>query len=158
MARPSPAADAAQTAARHEGSGGFHPGSALLLARPSGRRPLQVTVSPLRLRVPILAGAPPRALVLVADPDARVLPLEDVWRQLFGLTAAETRVAKLLSIGLHVPECAAALAVGEATIRTHLKRLIHKTGSHTQSDLMRALVAGPALGAPPDPDDGVDVG
>ena len=44
---------------RHEGGGGFHPGSALL-ARPSGRRPLQVTVAPLRLRVPILAGAPPR--------------------------------------------------------------------------------------------------
>ena len=131
-------------AAPHEGSGGFHAGSALLLARPSGRRPLQVTVSPLRLQVPILAGAPVR--------------IGDVWRQLFGLTAAEARVAKLLSIGLHVRECAEALAVGEATIRTHLKRLIHKTGSHTQSDLMRALVAGPALGRPRDLDDGIDVG
>ncbi len=141
---------------RHEGGGGFHPGSALLLARPSGRRPLQVTVAPLRLRVPILAGAPPRALVLVADPDARSIPLEDVWRGLFGLTAAEARVAKLLASGMRVAECADALAVGEATIRTHLKRLIHKTGSRTQSDLMRALVAGPALGALPDGD--VEIG
>ena len=141
---------------RHEGGGGFHPGSALLLARPSGRRPLQVTVAPLRLRVPVLAGAPPRALVLVADPDARSIPLEDVWRGLFGLTAAEARVAKLLASGMRVAECADALVVGEATIRTHLKRLIHKTGSRTQSDLMRALVAGPALGAPPDGD--VEIG
>lgn len=141
---------------RHEGSGGFPAGSALLLARPSGRRPLQVTVAPLRLRVPVVAGAPPRALVLVADPDARALPLEDVWRGLFGLTAAEARVAKLLAGGMRVAECADALAVGEATIRTHLKRLIHKTGSRTQADLMRALVAGPALGEPPDGD--VEIG
>lgn len=138
------------------GGGGFHPGSALLLARPSGRRPLQVTVAPLRLRVPILAGAPPRALVLIADPDARAIPLEDVWRGLFGLTAAEARVAKLLAAGMRVAECVDALAVGEATIRTHLKRLMHKTASRTQADLMRALIAGPVLGAPPDGD--VEIG
>ena len=63
---------------------------------------------------------------------------------------------KLLASGMRVAECADALAVGEATIRTHLKRLIHKTGSRTQSDLMRALVAGPALGALPDRD--VEIG
>lgn len=141
---------------RHEGSGGFHAGSALLVVRPSGRRPLQVTVAPLRLRVPIVAGPPPRALLLVADPDERAPSLEAVWRSLFGLTAAEARVAKLLATGMRVSECADALSVGQATIRTHLKRLIHKTGSRTQSDLMRALVAGPALGEPPGAD--VEIG
>jgi PAS domain-containing protein len=47
-------------ALRHDG-GGLAAGGVLLVARPSGRRPLQVTVSPLRLQVPVLVGAPPRA-------------------------------------------------------------------------------------------------
>ena len=145
------------SAVRHDG-GGLDAGGALLVARPSGRRPLQVTVSPLRLHVPLLAGAPPRALVLIADPDATRVPLEDVWRRLFGLTAAEARLAKLLVTGLRPQECAVALSVGEATVRTHLKRLIHKTGSRTQADLMRALVAGPTLGELPDPDGAIEIG
>jgi DNA-binding CsgD family transcriptional regulator len=133
------------SAARDDGAAPWDAGSALLVARPLGR-PLQITVSPLRLTVPILAGAPPRAIVLVADPDERPAGRDDVWRRLFGFTAAETRVAALLATGLRVQDCADALSVGEATIRTHLKRLLHKTGSRTQSDLMRALVVGPLLG------------
>jgi DNA-binding CsgD family transcriptional regulator len=97
------------------------------------------------MRVPVLAGAPPRAIVLIADPDARPVPTEEVWRRLFGLTPAEARLAALLASGLRVDECSDALAVSQATVRTHVKRLLHKTGSRTQSDLMRALVVGPWL-------------
>jgi DNA-binding CsgD family transcriptional regulator len=139
-----------------DGGAPWHAGSALLVARPRGR-PLQVTVSPLRLTVPILAGAPPRAIVLIADPDARPASSGEVWRRLFGFTAAESRVAALLATGLRVQDCADALPVGEATIRTHLKRLLHKTGSRTQSDLMRALIVGPLLGAGRDPRDAVEI-
>lgn len=141
-------------AGRRDAAGGLDAGSALLVARPSGRRALQVTVSPLRVHVPILAGAPPRAIVLIADPDARPVPTEEVWRRLFGLTAAEGRVALLLAAGMRVQECADALAVSQATVRTHLKRLIHKTGSRTQSDLMRVLIVGPWLGEPAARNDG----
>jgi DNA-binding CsgD family transcriptional regulator len=130
---------------RSEDAAALHAGNALLVARPSGRRPLQLTVSPLRMRVPVLAGAPPRAIVLIADPDARPVPTEEVWRRLFGLTPAEARLAALLASGLRVDECSDALAVSQATVRTHVKRLLHKTGSRTQSDLMRALVVGPWL-------------
>jgi DNA-binding CsgD family transcriptional regulator len=135
-----------------DGGAPWHAGSALLIARPL-KRPLQITVSPVRLAMPILAGAPPRAMVLIADPDERPAGSADTWRRLFGFTAAETRVAALLATGLRVQDCADALSVGAATIRTHLKRLLHKTGSRTQSDLMRALLVGPPLGDARDPDE-----
>lgn len=137
-------------AERSEDASPLHAGNALLVSRPSGRRALQLTVSPLRVRVPVLAGEPPRAIVLVADPDARPVPSEEVWRRLFALTPAEARLAGLLVSGMRVHECSDALAVSQATVRTHLKRLIHKTGSRTQSDLMRALVVGPGLAEPAD--------
>jgi DNA-binding CsgD family transcriptional regulator len=83
-------------------------------------------------------------------------------RDLFGFTAAETRVANALLAGRSVDEIAAASQVRRDTVRAHVKRLLAKTGTRKQSDLQRILVkAVPNLRslqtlAPFDPDDDAD--
>ena len=67
-------------------------------------------------------------------------PPEVILRE-FGLTPAELRVLfAIVEIG-GVPEAAAVLGISEPTVKTHLKHLFEKTGTHRQADLVK-LVAG----------------
>jgi DNA-binding CsgD family transcriptional regulator len=120
-------------------------GGALVLSR--GDRPgLVVLVSPLRApaTLPSLA-APSLALVILRALEEAPVPSENELRGLFGLTPAEARVACRL-VGETVDEIAAALDVSVTTVRTHVQRLLAKTGTRRQSELMRLLVSGPWLG------------
>jgi DNA-binding CsgD family transcriptional regulator len=59
----------------------------------------------------------------------------------FGLTAAELRVLfAIIEVG-SVPEVSQVLGVSEATVKTHLRHLFEKTGTHRQAELVK-LVAG----------------
>ena len=59
----------------------------------------------------------------------------------FALTPAELRVLfAIIQIG-GAPEVASVLGIAEPTVKTHLKRLFEKTGTHRQADLVK-LVAG----------------
>ena len=59
----------------------------------------------------------------------------------FKLTPSELRVLlAIVEVG-GVPETAAALGIGEATVKTHLLRLFAKTGTGRQAELVK-LVAG----------------
>ena len=59
----------------------------------------------------------------------------------FKLTPSELRVLLGIVEVCGVPETAAALGIGEATVRTHLLRLYAKTGTGRQAELVK-LVAG----------------
>jgi DNA-binding CsgD family transcriptional regulator/PAS domain-containing protein len=59
----------------------------------------------------------------------------------FKLTPSELRVLLGIVEVCGVPETAAALGIGEATVRTHLLRLYSKTGTGRQAELVK-LVAG----------------
>ena len=72
-------------------------------------------------------------------PDAP-LPLESGAR-LYKLTASEIRVLDaVLKVG-SVKAMAEMLGLSQATVKTHLQRLFHKTGMSRQADLVK-LVAG----------------
>jgi DNA-binding CsgD family transcriptional regulator len=59
----------------------------------------------------------------------------------FKLTPSEIRVLlAIVEVG-GVPEVAAALGIGETTVKTHLRRLFDKTGAERQADLVK-IVAG----------------
>jgi DNA-binding CsgD family transcriptional regulator len=59
----------------------------------------------------------------------------------FGLTPAELRVLfAIIEVG-PVPEVSEVLGVSEATVKTHLRHLFEKTGTHRQAELVK-LVAG----------------
>lgn len=61
-------------------------------------------------------------------------------KDLFGFTAAETRVANALLSGLSVEEIARIGQVRRDTVRAHVKRLLLKTGTRKQGELQKFLV------------------
>ena len=120
-------------------------GGALVLSR-KDRPGLVVLVSPLRAPTALPSLADPNlALVILRAPEEVPMPSEGELRSLFGLTPAEARVACRL-VGETVDEIAEALDVSVTTVRTHVQRLLAKTGTRRQSELVRLLVSGPWLG------------
>jgi len=59
---------------------------------------------------------------------------------LFGLTGAEMRVGTMLAAGASPREIARALGASIHTIRVHVKRLLEKTDTHRQSELIVTLL------------------
>jgi DNA-binding CsgD family transcriptional regulator len=55
----------------------------------------------------------------------------------YRLTPAELKVFRATVEVGGVATVAAALAMSEATVKTHLNRLFHKTGTRRQADLVR---------------------
>jgi len=84
-------------------------------------------------------GSGERELIILIDPNERREPMPCVLHQLFGLTAAETRISIELVRGRGIKEIAAALHVAEGTVRTQLKSILAKTDTHRQADLLRLL-------------------
>lgn len=77
-------------------------------------------------------------------------PAQALLRQVFGLSAAEARVAALMAQG-HTPQAIAGLrSVGEATVRTHIKAIFRKMHVRRQHDLARLLTELSLVDAPPD--------
>ncbi len=73
-------------------------------------------------------------ITLAADPST--LPLQ-AWAAAFGLTQAEARVLELLIEGHSILDVATKLDVAPTTARTHLARLMEKTGVTRQTELIR---------------------
>jgi DNA-binding CsgD family transcriptional regulator len=87
-------------------------------------RDIFVASSWLMIAIPISIGASPDPLVLEG---------------LFDLTTAEARVARAVSIGQSVNSIASENAVSLETVRSQLKMVLHKTGTHRQSELAALL-------------------
>ncbi|PIK72463.1 hypothetical protein CS379_13850, partial [Methylobacterium frigidaeris] len=120
------------------------PTGPLLLARPQGA-PLHLDAVPIHGRgaaadtLSATAGTRHAIMLLLRD-TARSGPAStvDQLRQL-GLSLAEARVADLIGQGQSPADAADALAVGMATVRTHLKAINLKLGLSRQGELV-ALV------------------
>jgi len=83
---------------------------------------------------------PGRAAILALAP-ARPAPAppEDLVQSLLDLTRAEARVACALAAGKTVEEIAAGSGTARATIRTHLHRVLEKTGCTRQAEIVALL-------------------
>lgn len=127
-------ARAVETASGRAGSAGAN----LLVQRPSGGSSLQVVVAPLRS-----GGA--GAVVFVGDPEREPAGAAGALREMFGLTEREAIVALSLCRGDSLPEIAQALCVSHNTVRTHLARALAAVGARRQTDLVRLLLAIPAV-------------
>lgn len=62
---------------------------------------------------------------------------------LYGLTNAEARLACALSQGEALGELSRRWDISRETLRTHLKRVLGKTGTSRQSELVRLLTGKP---------------
>jgi DNA-binding CsgD family transcriptional regulator len=108
-----------------------NPGAALSAPR-RDRTPLALEVAPLSPSAHAFGALEPLALVLIRDPEAP-LAVERL-RALFDLTPAEGAVAAALGRGRALPAIAADTGVGLATVRSHLKRILSKTGTRRQAE------------------------
>ena len=109
----------------------------LLLRRAQSTRPLAVYVS-----VRGYSGAvADQATVFVCDPDYHPHIANAELSRLYGLTRAEASLAILLVNGNTLEEIAATLHISIHTARTHLKRILLKTDTSRQAELLRLILS-----------------
>lgn len=103
-----------------------------LLTDREGRRPLIMST----ILVPSLGDEAPHTVLLLIDLDRAPQPHTTALEHIFGLTAAEARLAALLSGGATVTEAAEAHRVSVATIPTQLAAIFAKTHTSRQAELV----------------------
>lgn len=122
---------------------GMSAGGSLHLSTRSEGRELRLTAIPFAASLPG-RGVQLAALVFVTDTDTRPQSRAAAMRALFALTPTETRVADLLLEGLEIREIASRLGLTVETSRFHVKRLLAKTGTNRQTELLKLMLSLPA--------------
>jgi len=117
----------------------------LLLTPAPGAPQLLVVVSPIPPSQAYFRGPWPSAhlAVFVSNLADAGLFNHEVLMNLYGLTPSEARLAGALSQGRDLNELAGEWGISRETLRTHLKRILGKTGTSRQVDLVRLLTGKP---------------
>ena len=84
-----------------------------------------------------------RALVSFDDAETVARRIASA-REVFGLSPAQTRLARLIVDGQDLAAASDHLGVSVNTVRTQLQRIFDKTGVRSQSALVRALLSADA--------------
>jgi DNA-binding CsgD family transcriptional regulator len=113
------------------------PGSAFTVMR-EGRLPITALVTPLRATWNHRGASSPAALVFMRDPE-QSMPAQQTLRELFGLTPTEAAIAAVLAQGRALEQIAADFGIGIGTVRSHVKTILWKTGTHRQAQLVALL-------------------
>ncbi len=113
------------------------------MAMPRAGRPLCVSVLPLPAvsSQPFAAGT--LVGIVVSDPDRAPMADAERIRLYWKLTRAESALAAELVTGLDLAAAAERLGITRTTARNHLRSILHKTGAHRQSALVRLLMTAP---------------
>lgn len=114
----------------------------LRVPRADGQPPLEILAVSLE-GLDLAEGGAAIALFL-SDADQAAETPATVLRRLYGLTAAEARVAGEILRGNGIDEAAGRLGLKRETVRTHLKHIFTKVGTTRQADLVRLLLTGAA--------------
>lgn len=142
-------AQAAQTSQRR----GLHAGGTLRVSRRHGRKPLELTVSPISVgNFGLSPKKAPRAVavIYISDPEQIVATAGQAFARLHGLTRAEERVViTILRSGGNIRSVADELAISHNTLKTQLKSVYAKTGARGQADLIRLSLRGVGPSSPP---------
>lgn len=117
-------------------------GGQMALGRPSALRALGIDVVPLTLAADGLA-VPRVVSVFVVDPERGHETHEGVLARFYDLTPAEAALAVRLAAGDTLQQAAEFRQIAQETARTHLKRILRKTGARRQAELVLRLRDGP---------------
>jgi DNA-binding CsgD family transcriptional regulator len=131
-------------AARTSSGQGADAGGIVTLPRPVGA-PLSLLVSPFRVATAGFGPQRPAAVIIFSDPDTKASSSEEVLAQTYGLTKAEASLLAALVEGQSPNEYASKRGLSAHTPKKHLQRIFQKTGYRRQIDLVRAIIANPAL-------------
>jgi DNA-binding CsgD family transcriptional regulator len=119
------------------------PGGALTISRQRSQRPLHLVVLPVPENRESMGI--PCALVFVSDSTALPKSRATLMQMIYGLTPTEARFADFLLEGLTVRDVADRLGITIETARFHLKRVLAKTATHRQTELMRLMLSLPEV-------------
>jgi DNA-binding CsgD family transcriptional regulator len=127
-------------AAVQTGSGkGLRAGGTILISRDT-RRPLSVTVAPLREFGNMLSLQRAAAVLFVSDPERNPELSVEMLSRCHGLTPAEARLAVVLAEGHSLKEAANACHVTHNTAKSQLKNVFLKTNTNRQVELVLLLL------------------
>lgn len=116
----------------------------LKVPRHSLRRPLELVVSHIRIPEAKPEPQPGCWTLLIFDPERTINASADFIAQMYGLTASEGEVARLLMEGKTLHQLSTLLGKRKETARKQLQSIFEKTNTKRQSDLIRLLLSGPA--------------
>jgi DNA-binding CsgD family transcriptional regulator len=123
-------------------TGGTLRGADLCLTRPSGKRPLQVVITPLSPGQQ-REGRRPAAALIVFDPENELEVSLKRCTDIFGFTRAEAQVALGVMRGHSLERISAVMGNTVATSRNLLKRVYLKAGVNRQNELTRLMFSSP---------------
>jgi len=112
--------------------------AALSIKRTSGEKPLTVVVRSISSN--FRSAAEPAALLLVFDSTLPARISAPELKQLYGMTATESRLAILLTDGKSLDDCCRELGMARPTACTHLRRVFKKTRVRRQGELVALLL------------------
>ncbi|MEA5444424.1 hypothetical protein VCB98_01150 [Gammaproteobacteria bacterium AB-CW1] len=118
---------------------------AILLQHEAGRPHILVVATPARPGPMGLEGPWPdvQTVWLLSNLADAGLVNRDILMSLYGLTAAEARLACALAQGHELSELSDHWQLSRETLRSHLKRVLTKSGTGRQSELIRLLTGKP---------------
>lgn len=116
------------------------------LSRP-GQAALEVLAIPLRQgnRLSQKQGVKARVLLMIYDPEVRRTIVPELLERLFDLTFTEAVIAARLAEGFSIQEIAAERRCSVSTVRTHVKRIMQKTHTNRQGELVQLILTSPAV-------------
>jgi DNA-binding CsgD family transcriptional regulator len=124
------------------------PGGVMRVTRDHICRPYEILVSPLAATTLPLGLTGRLAAVFVRDPEQRATTPAEWLQRLHGLTGAEARVVQSLLAGDSLHTAAERAQVSWETVRSQLKSVFQKTGTASQTELMRLIGTGIAAFRP----------
>jgi DNA-binding CsgD family transcriptional regulator len=124
----------------------------MALQRPSGRRPLDLFLRPVDPPIDPHEASADTSLrgvaLFIVDPDRQPPQSHGLLREAFGLTRTEAEIARRLASGASIEEIAAATHTSVGTARNHVKRVLAKTRTSRQAELVALIANRPILDLP----------
>ncbi len=116
-------------------------GASTYLPRRSSVRPLLIKIMPVRQDNDFwVSSCQARAMVFISHPDAEQADAAAEAMNAYGLTPAEKRLLKALIGGCSLREAAEIVGITRATSRNRLARIMAKTDTHRQSELIQLIL------------------
>ncbi len=115
-------------------------GGSVAVPRQFSARPLLAKVMPVARKNGFwLDSTAARAVVFVTDPDSQPEGFEEVM-DVYGLTSSEKRLLNELIAGRSLRDAADSLKITHVTSRNRLARIMAKTDTHRQSELLQLIL------------------
>lgn len=118
---------------------------AILVERPSQRRPFSVLVTPLADGGSEWGLRRAAAMVVIGDPDLEAEVSPDSLRALYGLTGRQAVLVSELCKGGRLEDVAGTFGISRNTAKVQLSRIFERTNTRRQSELIKMILSGPAL-------------